>query len=186
MIRMDYWRYFRVPNHIYQVPTSEGIIIPLPKFLQYSLYKLINIQNTEQECFKWCIARSDCLNRGHNERVSREVKEHAEKYDWTGIKFPISIRQIDRFQKQNNVSDNLYVNEGVSFYPLKITEVIKEKRVDLLLLDDEQNKHFVLIEDLNRLINPNTHKKAHTCHWCLPRFYQESLRIEHEENCSKN
>ena len=76
-----------------------------------------NIQNTDQECFKRCIARSDYLNSSHNERVSREEKEHAEKYDWIGIKFLISIRQIDRFEKQNNVSVNVYVNEGVSFYP---------------------------------------------------------------------
>ena len=108
---------FQITFAKYQ-PLKGSSYIPLPKFVQYSTYNLKNIQNTDQECFKQCIARSDCLNRSHNEKVSREVKKHAEKYNWTGIKFPISIRQIDRFEKQNNTSVDVYVNEGVSFYPL--------------------------------------------------------------------
>ena len=70
--------------------------LPLPDYIA-NRKVVINPQNDDEECFKWLVIAADRWMdiRSHPERVSN-LKEFADNYDWSGLEFPISIK--DRLQ----------------------------------------------------------------------------------------
>ena len=63
---------------------------------------MINPQNKDEECFKWAvIAALHHEEIKHNpERISL-LKSYENQYDWKGLEFPVSIKKIDKFEKNN-------------------------------------------------------------------------------------
>ena len=91
-----------------------------------------------------------------------------------GLLFPVDLKQIDRFEKQN---DSLSINVfgyANSVYPLRISKFDREKQVDLLLLvSDEDKQHYCLIKSMSRLLSMQTSKhkeKCFICRRCLNSF----------------
>ena len=66
---------------------------------------MINPQNGDEECFKWAIIAVDKWMDidFHPERVSN-LREFADNYDWSGLEFPVSLKQIGKFEAKNNIS----------------------------------------------------------------------------------
>ena len=42
----------------------------------------------------------------HPERMSN-LREFAKNYDWSGLEFPVSLKQIGMFEAKNNISVNM-------------------------------------------------------------------------------
>ena len=42
----------------------------------------------------------------HPEKISKELKENSEKFNWAGIHFPARFKDIDKFEEKK--SNNLY------------------------------------------------------------------------------
>jgi hypothetical protein len=125
-------------------PLKGSSYVELPEKFQNSKFKLINMKNSDQECFKWCVARSGCLERSNNDRVSSKVKDEVKNYNWVGIKFPMTIKQIEKFENQNDVSIGVYgLDDKLELYTLYGTEVVKTKHVMLLLIEEDGNNHCV-------------------------------------------
>ena len=64
----------------------------------------------------------------------------------------------------------------------------KEKfkdHIELLLITENENKHYVLIKDFNRfMFNQTKNKnKKHFCMYCLQGFSSEKILNNHKENC---
>ena len=38
----------------------------------------------------------------HPERITNKLKEQSEKFDWSGISFPVELSDISKFEKQNS------------------------------------------------------------------------------------
>ncbi|EDO26269.1 predicted protein, partial [Nematostella vectensis] len=55
------------------------------------------------------------------QRLNKQLRENSMKFDWTGIEFPVSLKQIDKFEKQNPYAINVFGYEG-NVYPLKINK----------------------------------------------------------------
>ena len=57
--------------------------------------------------------------------------------------------------------------------------------MNLLLITADENKHYVLIKDFNRMMyNQTKHKeKKHFCMYCLQNFSTEQILLKHKENC---
>ena len=74
--------------------------IPLPKELA-NKKAIINMQNKDNKCFLWCVLRA--LNRkdSHPERLDKELKEKENTLNMDGIEYPISLKDINKFEKQN-------------------------------------------------------------------------------------
>ena len=53
----------------------------------------------------------------HPERVSN-LKEFADNYDWSGLEFPVSIKDIGKFETRNNISVNVLGLDGKDIYIL--------------------------------------------------------------------
>ena len=104
------------------------------------------------------------------------------------IDYPVKIKDIDRFEKQNNVSVNVFaLDDRTKVYPIKITKNKENKLINLLLISNETNKHYVLIKDFSRLMadyNKNGCKK-HFCMYCLHAYSNEELLLKHNKNCGE-
>lgn len=69
-----------------------------------------------------------------------------------GITFPTPISKIQKFEKQNNISINVFGYEN-DFFPLYISELESANaNVDLLYVEQDGNSHYCLIKDLNRVL----------------------------------
>ena len=102
-------------------PLSASSYIKLPGKL-YEKKAIINVKNeNDNECFKWAVTSAVFPKEKNAERLSKQMKKDSEKFDWTGIEFPVSLKQIDKFENQNNYAINVLGYEGV-VYPLRISK----------------------------------------------------------------
>ena len=99
------WRFRNVKNMTIDTtayrPLKGNSYIKLPTELENKKV-IVNMKNTkDDDCFKWCVTRS--LNPvGHNaERITKDLRRQAKDLDWTGLKFPVDLRQIDKFEMNN-------------------------------------------------------------------------------------
>ena len=68
--------------------------LPLPDWLAKKK-AIINLKNSDLECFKWTVIaamRWEEIDRDH-QRITKLKRIEAD-FDWTGIKFPASFRDI--------------------------------------------------------------------------------------------
>ena len=90
--------------------------------------------------------------KNHPERLNKEMRINSEKFKWSGIEFPVSLKQIDKFEKQNPFAVNVFGIEGEKVYPLRIAGgrtsgggVSKEREkqvIDLLLISKGETTHY--------------------------------------------
>jgi len=119
----------------------------------------------DNQFFKWSIVRALNLVKIHPERITKQLEEQADTLNFDGIAFPVSWKGIDKFEKQNSkILVNVLGYEEKNVHPLRISEMTeRERKVNLLLLE---GKHYVLINDLSRLLTSqmtNHTEKSSVC-----------------------
>ena len=105
----------------YKLLTGKSYI-PLPDTLS-AKKAVINLQNDDDQCFKWCIARALNSVEDHPERITPNLREQAEKLDWSGISFPVSVSEhiINRVERNNNIRIHVVgYDSDNDVYPLHI------------------------------------------------------------------
>ena len=147
------------------------------------------MKNNDDQCFKWSVTRARHPVEKNSERITKELKEQSERLDWSGLKFPVDLKQIIIFEKLNpQISINVFGFEG-DVYPLRLSKSESEQTINLLLISDGEKQHYCLIKSLSRLLSSQMSKHGHTnvfCLNCLNHFpNKEKLKI-HEEYCLKN
>ena len=115
----------------------------------------------------------------HNpQRPSHYLKSEKE-FNLQGISFPMALKDIQKFEKANNVSTSVYgYQEGKGgqegfVYPLKVSKVVNERLVNLLLIADDDTNHYCFIEDFGKLVGSqysSDNHKTYFCRFCLQRF----------------
>ena len=96
--------------------TRGSSYIPLPQWLA-NKKAIINPHNEDQECFKWAVIVASRWEEidSHPERISK-LKRFEVDYDWSGIKFPVPIKNIRGFKVKNRISINLLATESKEIY----------------------------------------------------------------------
>ena len=91
-------------------PLGGSSCIILPKFLA-AKKAIINLKNEDDERFKWAITRA--LNLVENrERIDRELRETFKVLNWRGLKFPVNLSDINKFENHNSsISVNVFGHE---------------------------------------------------------------------------
>ena len=165
-------------------PLKANSYIPLPAELRNPMKGLINIQNKDNQCFRWCHIRHLNPQQKDSQRIKISDREYVEKLDYSGITFPVDVSQINKIEKQNQININVFSYES-GVYPLYISKENYDNHMELLLISDETKKHYVLIKDFNRLMyNQTKHKnKKNFCKHCLQCFSSEEILKYHNENC---
>ena len=133
------------------------------------------------------------------QRVSN-LRKFTDNYDWSGLEFPVSIKDIGKFETRNNISVNVLAVEGRDIYihrkgrrmapagPRSCSDPMG-REINLLIVSEDGIRHYSAIKSLSRLLsskNSNTKCKQHFCMNCLQGFTQESSRDQHQVYCEDN
>ena len=112
----------------------------------------------------------------HPDRVSN-LREFADNYDWSGLEFPVLLKQIGKFEAKNNISVNVLGLEGKDIYILRNSNRSDYKEINLLMISENGINHFSVIKSLSRLLRSSNTKhkcKQYFCTNCLQGFSQEA------------
>ena len=165
-------------------PLKGSSYIKLPQELKNR--GLINLQNEDNECFRWCHIRHLNPQRLKNPQIIKKTdKQYIEKLDYSSIEFPVTVKQINKIEKQNNICINLFGYEEKQKFPIFISKEKFTDHMELLLITEGENKHYVLIKDFNKfMFNQTKHEhRKHFCMHCLQCFSREDVLTEHKNNC---
>ena len=152
--------------------------LPLPEWLTHKK-AIINLCNEDQEYFKWAViaaSRWEDIDF-YPKRISKLARFEA-NFDWSGIGFPVSVKDIKKFELRNQISINLLVIEDRQIYICRKGGNY-ECVINLMLITESNRKHYVAIKFFSRLLwSQNTkHKgKEYFCMNCLQGFWEEKSR----------
>ena len=94
--------------------TRGSSYLPLPDWLARKK-AIINPHNNDEECFKWSVIAAENVGMKDPQRESN-LRKFADNYDWSWLKFPVSTKDIGKFETRNNVSVNILAVEGRDIY----------------------------------------------------------------------
>jgi hypothetical protein len=100
------------------------------------------------------------------------------------LNFPISFEDIEVFERNNNISVNVFKTiDGDSIW-IRQTAIESEKNVDLLCVEDENdNYHFILIHNRSAFEGKNGVHKHTFCTFCQKRFQGNQALVNHKKEC---
>ena len=182
------WTIESVDNHYLNIvqyqPMKGSSYIKLPRELRHHKKGLINMKNEDNECFRWCHIRHLNPQDKNPQRIKKSDKEYTNKLDYSGIEFPIATKQYNKIEKQNEININVFGYENKQPYPIFVSKEKYDKQMNLLLITEDNNKHYVLIKDFNMFMyNQTKHKeKKHFCMHCLQCFSSERVLTDHKDN----
>ena len=103
-------------NFHYLNLTRDSSYLPLPDWIARKK-AIINPQNNYEECFKWSVitALKWADIESHPERVPN-LRKFDDNCNWSGLKFPVSTKDIEKFENKNNVSVNMLTVEDRENY----------------------------------------------------------------------
>ena len=183
------WTIESVDNHYLNIvqyePMKGSSYIELPQELKHHQKGLINMKNNDNECFRWCHIRYLNPQEKDPQRIKKIDKEYINQLDYSNIEFPVTVKQYNKIEKQNEININVFGYENKQPYPIYISKEKYEKHLELLLITEDENKHYVLIKDFNRfMFNQTKHEhRKHFCMYCLQCFSSEEVLKNHKDNC---
>ena len=109
------------------------------------------------------IVTQSVQRRNHPYRVSK-YQEYEHELNMPRIQYPLDIKDIGKFEHQNNISNNVFGYEDKKISPLRITTMTATSHhVNLLYITAGKTSHYVLVKDLSRLASRqyNNYKGKH-------------------------
>ena len=83
----------------------------------------------------------------HPERIDKNLKSMRDRLNMDGIEFSVSLKSIDKVEKQNpSILINVYGYEDC-IYPLIISEAVDKTAINILLISNDEKQHYFLIVD---------------------------------------
>ena len=188
-----YFKYIRELqiNVVEYKPAKGSSYIDLPPWIK-SKKAIINMKNKDEMCFIWCILRYLHPKPRDNERVA-DLKKYLNELNTKGIVFPMSVTDINKFEKLNPNLPGITVFsvEGKAIYPVKLSNKSCEKTIDLFLFEKDGKTHYSIIKNLHRLIASQLTKTrviggVFICKRCLCYFKVQNSFDKHKQYCKNN
>ena len=89
-------------------PLGGSTFFPLPQKIA-NKKAVINMKNEDDQCFKWSVTRALNPVDKNAERITKKLKEQSERLNWSGLEFPVKLKQIALFEKFNpEISINVF------------------------------------------------------------------------------
>ena len=176
-------------NMINYNPLSASSWIELDKFL-IKKNAVINMQNEDNECFKWCVTRALNMKKKNNERVDKELIEKSKELNWKGIEFPFELNQIGKFEKKNpDISVTVCSFKDKKPIPMnQLKNYGRKHHIDLLLISNDVTHHYCLIKNFSRLMNSSKskhHGKKYYSRNCMRGYSSEKVVSKHWPYCKR-
>ena len=183
------WTIKSVDSHYLNIvkykPMSGSSYIQLPFELRNGKKGLINLKNMDNECFRWCHIRHLNPQDKDPQRIKKTDKQYIEKLDYSGIEFPVNVKQFNKIEKQNKINISVFGYEEKQPFPIYVSKEKFEDHMELLLITKDENKHYILIKDFNTfMFNQTKHEhRKHFCMHCLQCFSSDRVLNNHKDNC---
>ena len=133
--------------------------IELPKELNHPMKGQININNNDNKCFLWDLARHLILGGVKIERITKKDREIAGELNYSGVDFPVFKKDYCKIEELNKICVNIFCYENKVVYPVYLSNQYFNDVSDLLLICNGFTYHYVYIKDFNRLMfNKTRHK----------------------------
>ena len=160
-------------------PLNGSIYILLPGRLKHSKKGLTNIKSNDNKCFLWCHIRHLNPLDKNPERITKEDKRMINDLDYDGIKFPISKTDYCKIERQNNIFINVSCYENGLTYLVYVSNQKFRDCMDLMLISDENESHYVYINNFDSFMCNKTKNKnkKHFCKCCLQCYSSEKVLI---------
>ncbi|XP_053212251.1 uncharacterized protein LOC128395792 [Panonychus citri] len=142
---------------------------------------IVNMDCTT-DCFMYCVLGALHPVDQNPQRVF-QYDLQSWRYDFSSCRGEVKTNQINKFEKTNNVSVNVYtlsLNEE-NIIPFRITSELKDKHVNLFFHDN----HYFLISNFDRLLNMKRNHGEKHCLNCLHGFRTHEKLMDHQPNCFK-
>ena len=183
------WTIQSVDGHFINVlkyePLKGSSYIPLPKELRNSGKGIINMKNNDNECFRWCHIRHLLPQKKDPQRIKECDKKYVEKLDYSGIEFPVSEKQYNKIEKQNNIRVNVFGYEKGQRYSIYVSKKKFNSCLNLLLITEGEVKHYCLLKDFNKFMHNQTkhNGRKHFCMYCLQCLSSKERLEKHKVDC---
>ena len=137
--------------------TRRSSYLPLPDWLAKKK-AIINPKNEDKECFKWAVIAASRWEEINNnpEKISK-LKIFEKDFDWSGIGFPVSVKDISKFEFRNQISTNLLAIKGKQIYICR-KGGNHERIINLMIISENNRKHYFAIKSLSRLLSSENTK----------------------------
>ena len=174
-------------------PLKASSYIDLPPELK-NKKALINMKNTDNKCFLWSVLRGLNPKDKKAGRIDKDLKSKENTLNMEGIEYPVSLKDIKRFEKQNpDISISvLGYSKDEKIYPLRRSKhAMKNKRkynIILLLIKDGDNSHYCLVKNESALLSSQVNKrkgKLYFCLNCLNGFDTPEKLENHKKYCEE-
>ena len=168
--------------------TRGSSYIKLPDWLAKKK-AIFNPKNLDEKCFKWAVIAGlkwEEIVRDH-QRVSK-LRKYENEFDWSGITYPVSTKYITKFETRNEIGVNVLALNGKTPYICRKAGNY-ERKVNLMILEEGEKKHYVATKSLERLLskmNSKHNPTQHFCDNCLNGFKTPESRDNHQEYCTSN
>ena len=160
--------------HFHQLNLTRGSsYLPLPDWLARKK-AIVNPHNNDEECFKWSVIAAEKVEMKDLQRLSN-LSKFTDNYDWSGLEFPVSNKDIGKFETRNNISVNILAVEGRDIYIHRKGRRM-DREINLLMVSEDGINHYTAIKSLSRLLKSSNTKhkcKQHFCMNCLQGFTQD-------------
>ena len=166
----------RLELHNVRYNPLRGIsYIPLTKELA-NKKAIINLKNSDNRCFLWCVHRVLNPRKRDQERLDTELRGKENTLNMKGIEYPVSLKGLNKFEKQNpTISITVLGCERKSVYPLRNSICTdRDNNIILLLIEEDGVKHYCLVNSLRCLLASQALKnngKHYFCLRCLNPFW---------------
>ena len=109
--------------------------------------------------FLWFHVR--CINsvKIHPERITRNDRKIANSLNYDAIEFPVPEKHFSKIKTKNSICIDVFWYENKLVFPIYVSDQEFENSVDLLLVADENELHYVYIKDFYRYMFHKTKNK---------------------------
>lgn len=188
-------------------PITVNSYIELPQYIKQK-QAVINVKNTDNYCFLWAVVSALYPVNKHSDRIS-SYPHFSEVLRYDNINFPIQLKDVNKFEKMNDLSINIYTlskfnKNKIEVVPVSLSE-FEGKQIIHLLLMQQQNEddvdfdmdvvkhmranvkyHFMWIKNMSRLLAKQLADQKHKkwiCDRCLNHFKTEQTLMKHNIDC---
>ena len=198
------WQFLKVIKLVLHITRWEPLYgssyMPLDPYLA-NKKALINMQNEDDKCFMWSVLRALYPKDNHPERIDKDLKSKQDSINMKGIRYPVNLKAIDRFETQNpNISISVVGYNKVDLvHPIRISKYTGcDHNITLLLLKEavkgengkiEEKTHYTLVKNKSALIASqiNNHKgRREFCLNCFNSFNSPKALETHKKYCYEN
>jgi len=183
------WSLDNVAFHIAKIYKNKNLrgakYIPTPEPINNKRNGLVNIQNDDNECFRWCLKFHQSESKLDKATRITALKKVVDKYNYKDINYPTTKADFITFENNNpTVQINVFEYDDEKEEPVKwiVSKSEGTDTINLLLIREKDNDHLCYIKDMSCLFRVNASSK-NVRKWLCPRCcrgFTERQKITHK------